>query len=292
MINPDTQASSSLTIRPATQQDRANLARLVHFEVYVHRHLDWKAPLDWIGSTPYLVTEKNKGELVSALACPPDPERVAWIRMFAVASSVSLERAWSSLWPAAASYLAEHDLVDWVAAIPLQKWFEVLLAQSGFEETHHVVMLEWEHRHLQQSRPLPELSIRPMTFDDLQAVSEIDRAAFMPLWRNSLDSLTLAFRQAVIATVAEQDGVLTGYQISTPTPLGGHLARLAVHPAWQKHGIGRGLLEDLLSQFERRGAQSVTVNTQHNNEASLALYKNAGFRLTGEIFPVFEYHPE
>jgi hypothetical protein len=47
-----------ITIRQATEDDRQKLAMLVHFEVYVHRHLDWRPPLDWLGSQPYLLQKK------------------------------------------------------------------------------------------------------------------------------------------------------------------------------------------------------------------------------------------
>jgi len=88
--------------------------------------------------------------------------------------------------------------------------------------------------------------------------------------------------------VAEDDGQLLGYQISTATTMGGHLARLAVHPAAQGGGIGYALVHDMLSQFTRRGARQVTVNTQQDNLVSLALYQKAGFKRTGEEYPVYQ----
>jgi ribosomal-protein-alanine N-acetyltransferase len=77
--------------------------------------------------------------------------------------------------------------------------------------------------------------------------------------------------------------------MSTGSPFGGHLARLAVHPEFQGRGIGHALLHDLLVRFQERGAMRVTVNTQDNNHASLRLYRKAHFHLTGESYPVYEY---
>jgi flavin-dependent dehydrogenase len=37
------------------------------------------------------------------------------------------------------------------------------------------------------------------------------------------------------------------------------------------------------------GASRVTVNTQKNNSASLALYTRIGFKATGEKYPVYQY---
>ena len=57
--------------RPITAKDRTQLASLIHFSTYVHRHLDWRSPLDWIGHPPYYVLESND-RLIASLACSPD----------------------------------------------------------------------------------------------------------------------------------------------------------------------------------------------------------------------------
>lgn len=278
-----------LAVREATAADRHQLANLIHFEVYVHRHLDWRPPLDWLGREPYLVAERD-GKIVAALACPPDPAHIAWVRLFAVSSNISISGAWGALWPEVLERFQDMPKVYRVAAIPLQNWLKKILQDSDFEESHQVVMLSWE-RGMTPPESVHQAQgyIRPMTFDDLNAVEAVDAASFVPEWQNSKDCLEMAFQQAAVATVYEVDGCIAGYQISTSTPMGGHLARLAVHPDNQRQGIGYALVRDMLSQFERRGAQRVTVNTQQDNQTSLALYRKAGFRLTGESYPVFHY---
>jgi ribosomal-protein-alanine N-acetyltransferase len=279
--------TQQLTIRSAQAADRQQLASLIHFEPHVHRHLDWRPPLDWIGCDPYLIMELD-GFPVAALACPPDPPEIAWIRLFAVSSRTTSQRAWDELWPAARAYLLEHFQRIQVAAIPLQNWFRALLDKSDFENTHNVVVLVWEGNEIPPEPAGEPYTIRPMNFDDIPAVHAIDVAAFEPIWQNSLSGLELAFRQAALATVAEGPDGLIGYQISTSSPAGGHLARLAVYPQYQGKGVGYHLVKDLLNQFTRRGAQSVTVNTQFNNKPSLSLYQKAGFKLTGEEYPIYE----
>jgi ribosomal protein S18 acetylase RimI-like enzyme len=277
-----------LNVRRAGLEDRQKLANLIHFEIYVHRHLDWRPPLDWLGNHPYLVAEKN-GEIVAALACPPDPPKVAWIRLFAISANISIEKAWGALWPEAREILRYLPHPTQVAAIPLQRWFQSVLVDSDFDLTHRVVMLSWTPgKHNLAERQNNSL-IRPMNFDDLPEVEKIDNAAFGTVWQTSQSGLELAFKQAAVATVVEEEGRLLGYQISTTTPMGGHLARLAVHPDTQGQGLGYSLLKDMLSQFERRGAQAVTVNTQQDNRVSLSLYEKAGFRHTGEEYPVYQF---
>ncbi len=276
-----------ISVRSAEEQDRKQLASLVHFETYVHRHLDWRPPLDWMGYHPYLVAEGQHG-LLGALVCPPDPPDVAWIRLFAISSEWSVTEAWQHLWPQAQYQLSKRGDIH-VAAIPLQEWFRNLLGKSQFHLAHNIVVLTWERGSRLPSPPHFPVTIRPMNLDDLPAVEELDWAAFGQLWRNSLESLQLAFKQSALATVAEDERGLLGYQISTASPMGGHLARLAVLPEAQSKGIGYGLVYDLLNQFERRGAIRVTVNTQEDNASSLSLYRKANFRRTGEMYPVYQF---
>ncbi|MDH3945014.1 MAG: hypothetical protein OEV06_13050, partial [Anaerolineae bacterium] len=49
---------AKMAVREALQSDRRQLTNLLHFETYVHRHLDWRPPLDWIGYSPFLLLEQ------------------------------------------------------------------------------------------------------------------------------------------------------------------------------------------------------------------------------------------
>ena len=279
--------NSRFTIRAAVEQDIHQIANLIHFEMRVHRHLDWRPPLDWIGKRPYLVAEQS-GKVVSALACPPDPPEVAWIRLFAAADGIPFTSAWEELWSAARAELSSSDQQICSAVIPLQNWFQKLVEKSSFTCTHNVIVLAWKGGVVASPRDISSKQIRPMVPDDLPAVEKIDNQAFSLLLRHSQAGLSVALSQAAIATVVSFSGELVGYQISTWTTGGAHLARLAVKPQYQGVGIGYALLQDLLTRLSQRSVQYVTVNTQHNNPVSLALYKKAGFKPTGETYPVYE----
>jgi ribosomal protein S18 acetylase RimI-like enzyme len=276
-----------LLIRSATDRDRQSLANLIHFEVFVHRHLDWRPPIDWIGRQPCLVAERD-GHILSALICPPDPPEAAWIRLFIVSQDIALEEGWRSLWTEALGQLNRQSRPP-IAAIVLRPWFSNLLEKNGFEQTQEIISLAWDRTKLFNNIAHPTVSIHPMDDYDLKSVHALDMAAFGYIWKISLDTLTNAYKQSCIASVAEVDGELVGYQISTASPMGGHLARLAVIPSYQGKGIGTALVHDVLEKFVHRDAMRVTVNTQRDNLSSLAVYEKAGFRPTNEILPVFQY---
>jgi ribosomal protein S18 acetylase RimI-like enzyme len=101
------------------------------------------------------------------------------------------------------------------------------------------------------------------------------------------DELRQANRISAASTVAEIDGSIVGYEISTLYFDGAHLARLAVSPHAQGHGVARALLLDTLRRFERRGVHVITVNTQAGNLRSQRLYTSFGFERTGYDLPVW-----
>lgn len=278
-----------LDIRTARDKDRSRLANLLHFETYVHRHLDWRRPLDWLGYEPYLVAE-NGGRLVGALACPPDPPGVAWLRFFVSSSPTVTWETWDTLWNSAREILIANKLAEHAVAIPLQDWFRDLIAKSQFTHNHNVVVLDWrpptKTAGLEHKAPAAE--VRPMLQSDLEAVHAVDFAAFRPLWRHSLDTVHLAFAQSARASVVEEDGEVVAYQISTPSSQGLHLARLATHPDYQGRGIAKALILHVQQQIAKRPHLRLTVNTQDNNLPSLGLYQKLSFKFTGETFPVYQ----
>ena len=278
----------NLQARPAGLQDRQAISSLVFYENHAHRHLDWRHPLDWLGS-PYFWLMEEDGRALAALACPPDPPGIAWVRLFAFGGQVSAVEAWSSLWELARGEIARRGGAQ-VGVIAMQGWMRELLARTEFDRVQSVVMLEWKGRPTLSPSLPTGVSLRPLAESDLPAAEQVDAEAFDPLWHISLDNLRRAFSQAIVATVIESQGRLLGYQLSTGKPLGAHLARLAVRKEAQGFGLGAALVADLLGQMRRRGAALITVNTQNDNHASLAVYRKMGFLRTGEEYPVFRYY--
>jgi ribosomal protein S18 acetylase RimI-like enzyme len=263
------------------------LANLIHFGSYIHQHLDWKSPLDWIGKQPYLLIERNGG-VVATLACPPEIPEITWVRLFAVSSSITADKAWSLLWVATLDELSRTGNIK-VAVLSLQSWFNNILEESQFKHTDDVVVLIAESTITVRDPNPSSLKIRPMLPEDLATIQDIDNSAFGLEWRNSIESLELAFHQSSFSTVVEMGDEIVGYQYSTSSGMGGHLARLAVKVAMQGRGIGYLLVHDVLKYFRQQGVMHVTVNTQHSNVASLALYANAGFKPTGESYRVYQF---
>lgn len=271
-------------VRPADPGDHQQLSNLIFFESRLHRHLDWRSPLEWLGAPFYWALEDG-GQITAALACPIEVVGIAWVRLFVFTGRWSAENAWDLLWSAAKQEIAQANGAK-VAAIAIQPWFQDVLSASGFENRQQIVMLEWRYQ-LHTLYQASGIRIRKMTADDLPEVEKTDAASFNPLWQNPLETLQRAFAQALYATVAENENGIIGYQISTGGGQRAHLARLAVHPAVQGKGAGRALLSDLFRYITYAGISRLSVNTQSDNQVSLSLYQRMGFVRTGEQYPVY-----
>jgi ribosomal protein S18 acetylase RimI-like enzyme len=275
----------NLQVRPAGLQDRQKISNLIFLQNQAHRHLDWRHPLDWLGS-PYFWLMENDERALAALACPPDPPGIAWVRLFVSNGQVSALEAWSALWEMARREIARRGGAL-VSVIAMQEWMRDLLSQADFYNPQRIVMLEWNGRPVLQPSLPAGFTLRPLVEADLPAVEQADAEAFDLPWRITFENLQRALSQAVIATVIESAGRVLAYQLSTGKAVGVHLARLAVRKDAQGFGLGKTLVLDLISQMRRRGADLISVNTQNDNHVSLALYQKMGFLRTGEEYPVF-----
>lgn len=278
----------NLQVRRAVAQDHRQIANLLFYEANTHRHLDWRPALEWIGSQNYWVLD-DRGTITATLACPEDPPNVAWIRLFAHHPHLSVAEAWSILWKTACAETEATNPNTQIAAIVLKQWFQNILLASGFELKQDIVLLQLRGEDYRPPSPSRGFRIRTMQAADLPAVAQLDFDAFGSFWHNTMDTLQRAYSQAAHATVVEIDSDVIGYQISTGNPVGVHLARLGVRPDAQGRGVGSALIGDLVQRMGAGQAVRISVNTQADNEASLALYRKLGFVRTGEYFPVFVY---
>ena len=281
-------SQSKIMIAEAKQEDFNQLADFLNQNNKIHRHLDWFTVLDWLGSHPFLL-ERMGNEIVAVLCATPENDKAAWVRVFGVRENLPLQEYWQRLIPRAIDKLSEMN-ISHLASLSLHPWFKELLVDYGFINQQNIIVLEWKGNLPKRKHHNTDVQIRRMVITDLPEVECIDRLAFPSLWQNSIDALTKAFKQTGISTVALLNGKIVGYQISTSMTVYGHLARLAVHPEFQRKGIAFILVYDLLRRFEKREFWRITVNTQSNNVPSLNLYKKFHFFQTNEIIPVYEFN--
>ena len=123
------------------------------------------------------------------------------------------------------------------------------------------------------------VAIEPMTEADLEAVLDIDVAAF----REPREVREKSLREELARTwarlfVARKDGgTVVGYLLYWHVVDEGHVINVAVAPQERRHGIGRTLVEFLLQHTRANGIVKLLLEVRASNVAAIGLYESAGF---------------
>jgi [ribosomal protein S18]-alanine N-acetyltransferase len=121
----------------------------------------------------------------------------------------------------------------------------------------------------------PNLSLRPIQSDDLDAIMQIEPTIYSHPWTrgNFSDSLNSGYS----AWVLEDNQKIIGYTLLMMIMDEAHLLNLSVAKHMQKQGLGRFLLEHMLKIAKNHNALNMFLEVRPSNVAAIALYENIGF---------------
>jgi [ribosomal protein S18]-alanine N-acetyltransferase len=121
----------------------------------------------------------------------------------------------------------------------------------------------------------PNLSLRPIQSDDLDAIMQIEPTIYSHPWTrgNFSDSLNSGYS----AWVLEDNQKIIGYALLMMIMDEAHLLNLSVAKHMQKQGLGRFLLEHMLKIAKNHNALNMFLEVRPSNVAAIALYENIGF---------------
>ncbi len=133
----------------------------------------------------------------------------------------------------------------------------------------------------------PELSaedfeIRPMGYEDLDAVLDLERQCFGDPWsRASFESEVDDPDGLRWPLVAWRRTRLAGYILTWFVLDEAHIANVAVAPMFRFLGLGRRLVQTVIDEARRRRVRWIGLEARVTNDAALALYRRLGFQVTG-----------
>jgi [ribosomal protein S18]-alanine N-acetyltransferase len=81
--------------------------------------------------------------------------------------------------------------------------------------------------------------------------------------------------------VAEQGGAVIGYVIAHHALDEAEILNLGVVPTGQRQGVGRALVQGMLSQLRQWGVATVFLEVRESNSAARRLYGALGFAQVG-----------
>lgn len=127
------------------------------------------------------------------------------------------------------------------------------------------------------------LELKRIAAEQLGALLELDQACFGGLW--TLE----AYQRELDSPNSELIGLSTPFDPHTLLGMGclwaileeAHITILAVHPQYQRQGLGQALLYGLLCAAEARNLERATLEVRVSNQPALALYQKFGFQTAG-----------
>jgi GNAT superfamily N-acetyltransferase len=291
LLNRDALTVEAIDVRPALMADRAAIYRLTENTHRVHFNLDWWTFDHWLyeerpSDAIWLAHFQN--ELVGLLVAPFDESPVIWLRSIAVASGYSADPIFTALLNHARSSWLPLG-VERVAVLAHPEWVSELTHRLRFDCYNEIVTLRKSDRALPGISRTSQAIIRPAVFADVPAIVRNDQATFDTVWWHSEMSMIHIMKTVSHFSVAAIDDRVVGHAFSDLYGGQGHLIRLAVHPAYQRLGIGEQLLAESLSYQIELDAYPLTLNTQIDNTASQTLYRRYGFQLVGRPTRVMQH---
>ncbi|MBZ7927406.1 GNAT family N-acetyltransferase (plasmid) [Ensifer adhaerens] len=119
----------------------------------------------------------------------------------------------------------------------------------------------------------------PERFIATRADTKASYARWLQSQLEASDVVVLAAEQAE-AIVGYAYASLEGYDYMALRGPAGVIHDLFVDPEHRNQGVGRMLVDAVIAELQRRGADLLVLSTAHRNEAAQRLFLTAGFRPT------------
>ncbi|MRR55803.1 MAG: ribosomal-protein-alanine N-acetyltransferase [Deltaproteobacteria bacterium] len=135
---------------------------------------------------------------------------------------------------------------------------------------------------------MEEITLCPVTEDDLEEVLSLERASFNHPWNSEHIRHEITSPLSFPLLVRLADGVCAGYICPMLVLDEGQILNVAVHPSYRGQGIGRILVKAALEEFRQRGASIVDLEVRPSNAAAISLYIRCGFVTVGRRKAYYE----
>ncbi len=117
-----------------------------------------------------------------------------------------------------------------------------------------------------------------MEMEDLEWVLKNERKAYRFPWTEGIFKSCLCNGDECWIIL---DKKILGHAVLSFAAREAHLLNLCIHPDHQNQGIGKQVLDHVLSIAKKKGALSIFLEVRVSNAAAVYLYENAGFNEIG-----------
>ncbi|MBF7994628.1 MULTISPECIES: ribosomal protein S18-alanine N-acetyltransferase [Rahnella] len=129
-------------------------------------------------------------------------------------------------------------------------------------------------------------NISILTPADLPRAFEIEQASHAFPWTEK--TLTSNQGERYLNLKIMHNDVMAGFAITQIVLDEATLFNIAIDPAFQRQGLGRALLEDVIQQIEKKDVFTLWLEVRASNAKAIALYESLGFN---EVSVRRNYYP-
>lgn len=126
---------------------------------------------------------------------------------------------------------------------------------------------------------MTDLQFRPMLAQDVDAVLEVELAAFSHPWSRGifLDCIKPGYECWLLFSAGRQ----VGHTVLSVAGDESHLLNITIRPQDQKGGLGAALLEFIIGRAREMGAEVTFLEVRASNHTAARLYERFGFNEIG-----------
>ncbi len=166
------------------------------------------------------------------------------------------------------------------------------LRRMGFTEVRRHVILRWEGSTAPAAELPPGIASRRFRAGDEASLAEAQNAAFGGQWGFSPNTVEqIAYSVGMSRTTAEGVALLVSgddvaaycstMTVGEPPAAAGSILMLGAHPRLQGLGLGRAALLEGMRLLLERGARTIELTVDAENNTARQLYESVGFQRAG-----------
>lgn len=135
------------------------------------------------------------------------------------------------------------------------------------------------------------IHIRWMIRRDMPSVLDIEKACFEFPWGEE-DFIRCLRQRNCIGMVAEVGEQVVGFMIYELHKTRLHILNFCVHPEWRRQGVGRVMVEKLVSKLSYQRRTRVMLEVRETNLDAQLFFRSMGFRAITVLHEFYEDTPE
>ncbi len=161
-----------------------------------------------------------------------------------------------------------------------KKW-----SNAGWVQKHSLLICESNlnnFKKINQDDYKSSIEHKRFNLSDIETLLDLDGKIFSPYWKNSYSNFVETMKSCNNNHLFKifSDNSLKGYAILGETRGFTYLQRFGIDKRFQNQGMGKELLQYILSFAKSKNYKKMKLNTQENNEAALRLYTKNSFSVS------------